>query len=83
MCEVYRGGQRGGEELGEDGEREAGATLAAGVFEVGDRRRDCGHSAPITSTHLLPYPATSCFGCMLCTQHPAASAPPPPHPHAT
>lgn len=58
------------------------ATLAAGVFEVGDRRRDCGHSAPITSTHLLPYPATSCFGCMLCTQRPAASAPPPP-PHAT
>lgn len=47
--------QRDTEELG----GEAGATLAAGVFEAGGRRRDCGPSASITSTHLLPRPATS------------------------
>lgn len=56
--------------------REARTTLAAGVFEAGDRRRDCGLSSPITSTHLLPYLAMSCFSCMPCKQHPAASGTP-------
>lgn len=48
-------------------------TSAAGVFEWEDKRRDCELSTPITSTHLLPYPAMSFSGCMPCTQHWAAS----------
>lgn len=44
---------------------------------MGDRRRDCGLSVPITPSHLLPYPATSCSGCMPRTQHWTTSGNPP------
>lgn len=56
-------------------ERESGTTWAAGVYEVERGDVTVGSLLPITSTHLLPYPATSCLGCMPRTQRRAPGPP--------